>query len=77
MSYPDKNDRASHKSDGSTGSADESRDRPGMPNEESILSEKVFTSPKGKEYRIIKTDERDPYDAPVSPKEQCSERADP
>jgi len=77
MSYPDKNDRASHTSDGSTEFADESRGRPGMPNEASVLSEKAFTSPKGKEYRIIKTDERDPYDAPVSPKEERSERADP
>jgi hypothetical protein len=77
MSCPDKNDRASHTSDGCTESADESRGHPGMPNEASVLSEKAFTSPKGKEYRIIKTDERDPYDAPVPPKEQRSECADP
>jgi hypothetical protein len=39
-----------------------------MPNEASVLSEKTFTSPKGKQYRIIKTDEMDPYDAPAPPK---------
>ena len=73
MSHPDKKDRASHPSNGSTESA-ESKGRPGMPNEASVLSEKTFTSPKGKQYRIIKTDEMDPYDAPVPPKEQRGKR---
>jgi hypothetical protein len=48
-----------------------------MPDEASVLSEKVFTSPKGNEYRIIKTDETDPYDASLRPEEQRGERADP
>jgi len=48
-----------------------------MPDETSILSEKAFTSPKGKKYRIIKTDETDPYDAPLPSKERRGERADP
>jgi len=48
-----------------------------MPNETSVLSEKAFTSPKGKKYRIIKTDETDSYDAPLPPKERRGERADP
>jgi hypothetical protein len=77
MSCHDEKDRASHTSTDSTESADESRGRPGMPNETSVLSEKAFTSPKGKRYRIIKTDETDPYDAPLSPKEQRNERANP
>jgi hypothetical protein len=38
-----------------------------MPNEASVLSEKEFTSPGGRQYRIIKTDEKDPYDAPAPP----------
>jgi hypothetical protein len=60
MCRPDKKDRASESA--------ESKGRPGMPNEASVLSEKTFTSPKGKQYRIIKTDEMDPYDAPAPPK---------
>lgn len=36
----------------------------GMPAQDSILSEKVFKSPKGKVYRIIKTNEMDAYDKP-------------
>ncbi len=69
MSGADEKDaRASHKRNCATGSSRE-KGRPGMPKEESILSEKAFRSPKGKHYRIIRTDETDPYDAPVPPKE--------
>ena len=77
MSRPDKKDRTSSASNGSPESADESRARPGLPDEASVLSEKVFTSPKGNEYRIIKTDETDPYDASLRPEEQRGERDDP
>jgi len=77
MSCHDEKDRASHTSSDSTEPADERRGRPGMPNEASVLSEKAFISPKGKRYRILKTDETDPYDAPLAPKEQRNERADP
>jgi hypothetical protein len=70
MSRADKKDaRASNASKGAPESAG-GKERPGMPNKASVLSEKAFTSPKGKHYRIIRTDERDPYDAPVSPNEQ-------
>lgn len=77
MSHPDRKDRTSHTSKSSTESADESRGRPGMPDEASVLSEKTFTSPKGKRYRIIKTDETDPYDAPQPPEKRRGERDDP
>ena len=74
MSQADKKDaRASHTSNGATESA-EGKGRPGMPNKASVLSEKVFTSPTGKHYRIIRTDEMDTYDAPVRPKKQRSQR---
>jgi hypothetical protein len=63
---------ASHKSNGAPESA-EGRDRPGMPDNASVLSEKAFKSPKGKHYRIIRTDEKDPYDAPAPPKPCCTE----
>ena len=39
-----------------------------MPRTESIVSEEPFTSPKGREYIITKTNETDPYDPPVEPK---------
>jgi hypothetical protein len=38
--------------------------RPGLPAEASILSERTFTSPRNRVYRIIRTSERDPYDEP-------------
>ena len=63
----------SHTSKGATESV-KAKGRPGMPNKESVLSEKAFTSPKGKRYRIISTDEIDPYDAPVSREEQCAQQ---
>ena len=74
MSQADKkNTRASSTSNSATESA-EGQGRPGLPNKASVLSEKEFTSPKGKHYRIIRTDEMDPYDAPVDSKKQCSQR---
>jgi hypothetical protein len=76
MSQSNKNDaRASHTSNGVTESA-EGKGRPGMPNKASVLSEKVLTSPTGKHYRIIRTDEMDPYDDPVDSKKQRSQRDD-
>jgi hypothetical protein len=77
MSQADKkHTRASHTSNSATESA-EGKGRPGMPNKASVLSEKVFTSPKGKHYRIIRTDEMDPYDAPGYPKKQPGGRDNP
>ena len=74
MSQVDKKDaRASGTSNSATESA-EGKGRPGMPNKASVLSEKVFTSPTGKHYRIIRTDELDPYDDPVDSKKQRSQR---
>ena len=74
MSQSNKKDaRASHASKGATESAG-GKERPGMPNKASVLSEKAFTSPKGKHYRIIRTDEMDPYDDPVDSKKQRSQR---
>jgi hypothetical protein len=66
-----KNTRASNTSKDATKSA-EGKDRGGIPNQASVLSEREFTSPKGRHYRIISTEETDPYDAPACPEEQCS-----
>lgn len=43
--------------------------RPGLPAKDSIISEETFKSPKGKVYRIIKTNEMDEYDEPVEPED--------
>ena len=76
MSQADKKDaRASHTSNGVTKSA-EDKGRPGVPNKASVLSEKEFTSPTGKRYRIIRTDETDPYDAYGHRKKQPGQRDD-
>jgi hypothetical protein len=37
---------------------------PGLPDKETVISERTLTSPKGTRYRIITTTERDPYDPP-------------
>ena len=37
---------------------------PGLPDPESVVSERVFISPKGRRYRILRTTEKDPYDPP-------------
>ncbi len=75
MPRPEKKDRASRKSkDPAEPSGD--RARPGRPDEGSVLEEKEFTSPKGNRYRVIRTDETDPYDAPLPPEERRAERDD-
>jgi hypothetical protein len=71
MSQADKKDaRESHTSNGVTGS-DKVEGRPYLPNKASVLSEKEFTSPTGKRYRIIRTDETDPYDTHGCSKKQA------
>jgi hypothetical protein len=37
---------------------------PGLPDKDTVISERTFTSPKGRRYRIIRTTEKDPYDPP-------------
>lgn len=71
MSQAHKKDaRAPHTSNGVTGSA-ETKGRPCVPNKASVLSEKEFTSPTGKRYRITTTDETDPYDTHGCSKKQA------
>ena len=67
---------ASHASNGVTAS-DEVEGRPYLPNKASVVSEKEFTSPTGKRYRLIRTDETDPYDAHGRPNKQPGQRDDP
>jgi hypothetical protein len=64
--------RSGRKKSGGRGSDDPAKKtgkraaRPGLPAESSIVSEKIFTSPGNKRYRIITTSERDSYDEPDS-----------
>jgi hypothetical protein len=37
---------------------------PGLPDKDTVISERTFTSPKGRRYRILRTTEKDPYDPP-------------
>jgi hypothetical protein len=39
-----------------------------LPDEATIVSEETFTSPKGRKYRIIRTNQSDVYDAPAEGK---------
>ena len=39
--------------------------RTGLPDDTSVVSEKILRSPKGTSYRILTTTEVDPYDEPV------------
>lgn len=45
-------------------SSPDDKSRPGLPDPASVLSEKAFTSPAGRTYRILRTTERDAYDPP-------------
>lgn len=49
----------------SSGRPRSKKPRPGLPDPASVLSEKTFASPAGRSYRILRTSERDVYDAPA------------
>ena len=49
--------------------------RQDLPDPNSIIDEMSFTSPKGNTYRIIVTNERDPYDKPVDPPKKRRKRS--
>ena len=40
---------------------------PGLPDPKTVISERVLVSPKGRQYRILRTTEKDPYDPPDDP----------
>lgn len=61
---PPRKRRVPHPCD-ADGEAQEPRtgdERPGLPDEATVVSEKIFTSPKGRRYRILRTTQTDPYD---------------
>jgi hypothetical protein len=69
-------DAGASQASNSVTASDEVEGRPYLPNKASVLSEKEFTSPTGKRYRLIRTDETDPYDAHGRPKKQPGQRDD-
>jgi hypothetical protein len=46
----------------------EEKTNPLLPNPDSIVAEVTFISPKGKEIKIIRTNERDEYERPPAKK---------
>jgi hypothetical protein len=74
QAHKEEDARASHTKNGGVTGSDKVEGRPYLPNKASVLSEKEFTSPTGKRYRIIRTDETDPYDAHGRPKKQPGQR---
>lgn len=52
------------KSDENARKVSETNVRQDLPEESSIVGEKIFISPKGNKYRIILTDELDEYEKP-------------
>ena len=46
-----------------------------LPDPESIIEERSFTSPKGRTYRILVTDELDAYEEPEPPPEPKPKRS--
>jgi hypothetical protein len=48
-----------------------------VPSPDSVISEAVFISPKGRVYRILRTNQTDPYDPPAGQgKESAGDQAD-
>jgi hypothetical protein len=53
------------------------RPRKALPSPDSVVSEAIFISPKGGVYRILRTNQTDPYDPPTSEaKELAGDHAD-
>lgn len=44
--------------------------RPGLPAKESVVEEKVFVSPKGTKYRLLRTNEVDGYEKKAARKKR-------
>jgi hypothetical protein len=64
---PGKEDRMGSRKSGENASTSE-ESRPGLPDPSSIVAETVFVSPKGgRQYRILRTDEKDAYDPAEQP----------
>ena len=63
---PGKEDRKGSRKSGEKTSPSE-RARPGLPDPSSVVAETAFVSPKGRRYRILRTDEKDAYDPPEWP----------
>ena len=45
---------------------------PGLPDPKTVVSERLFVSPRGRRFRIITTTEKDPYDPDENGKKKKS-----
>jgi hypothetical protein len=61
---PSSRDRRGRATRDRTGGSGARKPRPGLPDPASVVAVETFTSPKGSRYRILKTNETDPYDPP-------------
>jgi len=43
-----------------------------LPSPDSVVSEAIFISPKGRVYRILRTNQTDPYDPPASQEKEVA-----
>jgi len=66
MQPTDHQDADASGAQGSSGHPPEATRRKGLPSADSIISETTITSPKGRVYRVIRTNQKDLYDEPVS-----------
>ena len=57
--------------------AEEVVKRPGSPDEATVVSEETLTSPKGRQYHILRTNQMDAYDDPPEKETGCGERREP
>jgi hypothetical protein len=48
---------------------------PGLPDPKTVVSERLFVSPKGRRFRIITTTEKDPYDPDHSDTDKDTDKA--
>jgi hypothetical protein len=70
MPASDTPDRDSCRTEDGTLQFEEDSPPPWLPDEATIISEETFTSPKGRRYRILRTNLTDPDDRPATEEHQ-------
>jgi hypothetical protein len=48
-----------------------------IPSPDSIIARSTFVSPKGKVYKVLRTNQVDPYDRPIKPAKADQQRRKP
>jgi hypothetical protein len=65
MPRADKHEGGMPDLEGSSDGSHQARPRKALPSPDSVVSEAIFISPKGRVYRILRTNQTDPYDPPA------------